>query len=163
MSNQFHSKRLLYRAMEDTPEDEAMVHSIRANPESISCPRQVYYVEWKNHLAEKRLIAVNICKQRLALNLAFYPSANGSRGMSNLGIVAHQGNGGGAIRRIVDWGFRRQGCIALGLGASFIRLGGMQKRGYRPKSEMIRIYARRQRKTGDCGRGVGKSWLVTRF
>lgn len=66
----FQSKRLMYRAVEDTPEDEDLIHSIQVDSEGFA-NSSVYLIKpqarrdtmkgYKKYLAEEALIGVIIC------------------------------------------------------------------------------------------------------
>ncbi|KAL1614467.1 hypothetical protein SLS54_009725 [Diplodia seriata] len=139
MRNPFCSERLLYRAIRDTPEDEAFVHSVQADPEAYALSNMSLLrpestassAEWKKYLTEKCLIAVIICiasaspEDKEPQPIGIISLTNPRPGWehhrnSNISIdiiAAHQkkGYGSEAIRWIVDWGFRTAGLHRIGI------------------------------------------------
>ncbi|KAB2569780.1 hypothetical protein BFW01_g1248 [Lasiodiplodia theobromae] len=143
MKNPFCSERLHYRAIRDTPEDEAFVHSVQNDPEAYGLSNMTLLRpettrasgEWKKYLAEKCLIAVIICiapplpataaEEKAAVPIGIISLTNPQAGHehhrnSNIGVdilAAHRGKGygGEAIQWIVDWGFQYAGLHRIGL------------------------------------------------
>ncbi|OJD29993.1 gnat family protein [Diplodia corticola] len=140
MRNPFRSERLLYRAIKDTPEDAAFVHSVQDDPEAYALSNMALLrpettkssAEWKKHLDEERLIAVIICIAPLSnpaekdpVPIGIVSLAKPCAGLehhrnSSIAIdviEAHRGKGYGseAIRWMVDWGFRTAGLHRIGI------------------------------------------------
>ncbi|KAH7063032.1 GNAT family acetyltransferase [Macrophomina phaseolina] len=140
MKNPFRTERLILRAIEDTPEDDAFVHLVQADPVSyalsnLSLPRPETMKaskEWKTHLTEKCLLAVIICiapspsgSQETPVPIGIVsltaprPGLEHHRNSSiSIDIVAeHQGKGygGEAINWILNWGFQMAGLHRIGI------------------------------------------------
>lgn len=142
MQDLFRSSRLLYRAVEDTPEDDAFMHSIQADVDAFanSCSTILKPESRKDstkhriYVAEKTLIGVIICLQppRSAANPSATPVPIGSIYLTAPGagnehhrssyisvdiVAAHQrrGYGSEAIEWVLSWGFRMAGLHRIGI------------------------------------------------
>jgi RimJ/RimL family protein N-acetyltransferase len=142
MENLFRSPRLIYRAIEDTPEDEAFIHSIQSDIVAFANSDTGLLVpmtkaeskKYKNKLVEKALLATIIC---LALPLSnpvvtTPPVPIGCISLKGIdpGQARHRntfisiditapyqrkGYGSEAIEWVLDWGFRIAGLHRIGI------------------------------------------------
>ncbi|KAH6675770.1 acyl-CoA N-acyltransferase [Halenospora varia] len=143
MENLFRSSRLVYRAVEDTPEDEAFVHRIQsdvvayANSDSglLKPMTKKESKAHKDYIANKTLLGVIICLQHPSTkDPATLPEPIGSIYLTapkpgdehhrncyiSIDIIApyqRMGYGGEAIEWALDWGFRIAGLRRIGIEA----------------------------------------------
>ncbi|GME39201.1 GNAT family protein [Neofusicoccum parvum] len=140
MRNPFRSERLLFRAIKDTPEDGAFVHSVQADPEAYALSNVTLLrpettrssADWKSRLAEKCLLAVIICiapplssPQETPVPIGIISLTSPQPGHehhrnSNISIdiiAAHQrqGYGSEAITWVLNWGFQVAGLHRIGI------------------------------------------------
>lgn len=135
----FTSKRLIYRAVEETPEDLAFLHSITLDSEGFAnsntgrlVPQNKEYTKkWKTHL-ESCLIAAVVClpsdssltptpADETASNTdAASPPGTAHHRNANISIdvlpeYQRKGYGSEAIKWVLDWGFRLHGLHRIGI------------------------------------------------
>lgn len=140
MKNPFRSERLLFRAIKDTPEDNAFVHSVQADPVAYALSNASLLrpettkasAQWKTHLSEKCLIAVIICiapptsspeETPLPIGIISLTSMrpglehhrNSSIAVDIIAAYQGKGYGGEAINWILNWGFQVAGLHRLGI------------------------------------------------
>jgi len=142
MENLFRSPRLIYRAIEDTPEDEAFMHTIQSDivalassdPGLLKPMTRKESGKHKDYVANKTLIGVIICLApststpspttppvpigSLYLTAPREGQEHHRNSYISVDIIAsYQGKGYGseAINWVLDWGFRIAGLHRIGI------------------------------------------------
>jgi GNAT superfamily N-acetyltransferase len=163
----FKSARLLYRAADDTPEEDSFFHSIRLDPFGFANSshgllkpqsKKTAVEALKKGLDEKSLMGVVICLQSSAEGLEVKPTPIGWVALGAISpTMAHhrqthiaigllpeyQGKGYGseAIMWITDWGFRIAGLHRLEISAFSYNEGACRlypRLGFRPEGRLIK-------------------------
>jgi RimJ/RimL family protein N-acetyltransferase len=155
MENLFRSARLSYRAVEDTPEDEALFHAIQsdvvayANSDSSVLKPQTKKESsnHKNYVQSKTLLGVVICLEAPRSSPPTLPTAppisigsiyltapksgeehhrNAYISVDILAPYQRKGYGSEAIEWALDWGFRMAGLHRIGIEAFSYNVGAKQ-------------------------------------
>ncbi|KAH7381982.1 acyl-CoA N-acyltransferase [Cadophora sp. MPI-SDFR-AT-0126] len=122
MENVFRSERLIYRAIEDTPEDEDFMHTIQADPVAFSNSDNGLLAPmtrkesgaWKKSVQTNKLLGVIICLAPPPSNPAL-PHRNSYISVDIITPYQRKGYGSEAIKWVLDWGFRIAGLHRIGI------------------------------------------------
>jgi RimJ/RimL family protein N-acetyltransferase len=152
MENLFRSPRLIYRAIEDTPEDEAFIHSIQSDIVAFANSDTGLLVpmtkaeskKYKNKLVEKALLSAIICLAPPLSPAATTPpvpigctslkgidpsQARHRNTFISIDITSpyqRKGYGSEAIEWVLDWGFRIAGLHRIGIECFSFNSGAKQ-------------------------------------
>ncbi|EON97731.1 putative gnat family protein [Phaeoacremonium minimum UCRPA7] len=138
-ANIFRSQRLVYRAVEDSPEEEAFLHRITTDIEGfansnvgLSKPQNKESTKgWRKYLTEKTLISAIFCVTSLTdpestpepigvVTLTGTSPHNAHHRNANISVdvlPSHQrkGYGSEAIQWVLQWGFQMAGLHRIGI------------------------------------------------